>query len=124
MEVAALDASEQDLRRTRTRYLVSPFLARVLFVVAAAIRSAVLLDRPRAVSLFLMCSYWRLRFALFTPRGGMDGPPRNSYLFDRRDGKIRTIRRLRRYTSEHANPPHRRGLASGRGMRPGRDRPE
>ena len=66
---------------TRDRYLVSPFFARVLFVVAAAIRSAVLLERPRAVSLRLMCSYCRLRFALFTPRGGIRTPPLKSYLF-------------------------------------------
>src|SRR2546430_16584367 len=57
--------------RTRTRYLVSPFFRRVLFVVAAAMRSATLFERPRAVSLRLMCSYWRLRFALLTPRGGI-----------------------------------------------------
>ena len=63
------------VRGIRTRYLVSPFLARVLFVVAAAIRSAVLLERPRADSLRLMCSYWRLRFALVTPRGGARAPP-------------------------------------------------
>src|SRR3989442_14316952 len=45
---------------------VSPFSRRVLLVVAAAIRSATLFERPRAVSLRLMCSYCRLRFALFT----------------------------------------------------------
>src|SRR2546423_312907 len=60
---------------TRDRYLVSPFFARVLFVVAAAIRAATLPERPRADSLRLMCSYCRLRFALFTPRGGMRAPP-------------------------------------------------
>src|SRR5207245_2064001 len=62
----------------------SPWLTwrTALFVVAAASRSATLFDRPRADSLRLMCSYWRLRFALFTPRGGIRAPPRISYLFD------------------------------------------
>src|SRR5437879_3297464 len=69
------------------RYLVSPFSRRVLLVVAAAIRSATLFERPRAVSLRLMSSYCRLRFALFTPRGGMCAPPRISYLFVRATAK-------------------------------------
>src|SRR5438309_673398 len=80
--------------RTRTRYLVSPFFRRVLFVVAAAMRSATLFERPRADSLRLMCSYWRLRLALFTPRGGIGRPPRKSYLFARMTGKFRTTGRL------------------------------
>src|SRR5436309_96511 len=42
----------------------------VVFVVAAAMRFATFVDRPRAISLRLMCSYWRVRFLLFTPRGG------------------------------------------------------
>jgi hypothetical protein len=49
----------------------SPFCRRVWFVVAAAIRFATFGERPRALSLRLMCSYCRLRFALFTPRGGI-----------------------------------------------------
>jgi hypothetical protein len=40
-------------------------------VVAAAIRSAVFSLRPAFFSLALMCSYWRVRFLLVTPRGGI-----------------------------------------------------
>jgi hypothetical protein len=36
---------------------VSPFAVRVLFTVAAAIRSAVSSERPRSFSFALMCSY-------------------------------------------------------------------
>ena len=51
---------------------VCPASRRCLFTVRAAISLArfVLLPCFRADS--LMCSYCRFRFALFTPRGGMD----------------------------------------------------
>src|SRR5688572_7423915 len=55
--------------------LVSPFAVRVWFVVAAAMRLAVPSLRPLRFRLVLMCSYWRSRFALFTPRGGIAPPP-------------------------------------------------
>src|SRR5687768_8031416 len=54
---------------------VSPFAVRVWFVVAAAMRLAVPSLRPFRFRLVLMCSYWRSRFALFTPRGGIASPP-------------------------------------------------
>src|SRR5438093_5163231 len=60
-------------------------------------RSATLFERPRAVSLRLMSSYCRLRFALFTPRGGMCAPPRISYLFVRATAKSGPHGPLRRY---------------------------
>src|SRR5207237_3617186 len=56
-------------------FFVSRFLRRVLFVVAAAMRFATLALRPLFSSLALMCSYWRVRFLLFTPRGGISTPP-------------------------------------------------
>jgi hypothetical protein len=46
------------------RSFVSPFAVRVLFTVAAAIRSAVSSERPRLFTSLLMCSYWRSRFAV------------------------------------------------------------
>src|SRR5687768_8202869 len=54
---------------------VSPFAVRVWFVVAAAMRLAVPSLRPFRFRLVLMCSYWRSRFALLTPRGGIAPPP-------------------------------------------------
>jgi hypothetical protein len=50
---------------------VSPFLRRVLFVVAAAMRLATFALLPRLLADFLIFSYWRFRFALFTPLGGI-----------------------------------------------------
>jgi hypothetical protein len=103
--------------------LVSPFLRRVLFVVAAAIRSATLFDRPRAVSLRLMCSYWRLRFALFTPRGGIGTPPRKSYLLTSSSAKsgprgrsVVTLSR-REGSALRGRPAVRRGLRTRAGHR-------
>ena len=55
-----------------TDSLASPFRARSLFTVRAAISSAVSSDSPRSRAESLMCSYWRARFVPFsTPRGGM-----------------------------------------------------
>jgi hypothetical protein len=75
--------------------LVSPFFRRVLFVVAAAIRFATFVERPLFIALRLIFSYWRLRFGLFTPRGGIDRTSR----WDRsgiEDRKNRTTRARRR----------------------------
>jgi hypothetical protein len=44
-------------RREREPPFVSPFFRRVLFTVAAAIRFAVPVLRPRRFALLLMCSY-------------------------------------------------------------------
>jgi hypothetical protein len=55
----------------RLRPFVSPFLRRVLFVVAAAIRLAVAVLRPCFLTDALIFSYCRVRFALFTPLGGI-----------------------------------------------------
>ncbi len=54
---------------------VSPFSRLVLFVVAAAMRSAVSSGAPRLSSDSLICSYWRFLFSLFTPLGGNLSPP-------------------------------------------------
>jgi hypothetical protein len=51
--------------------LVSPFFLRVLFVVAAAMRFATFALLPCFFAEALIFSYWRVRFLLFTPRGGM-----------------------------------------------------
>jgi uncharacterized protein YjbI with pentapeptide repeats len=51
--------------------LVSPASRRCLFTVAAAICLARALLRPIFCSDSLMCSYWRARFRLFTPVGGI-----------------------------------------------------
>ena len=51
------------------RVFVSPARARCLLTVRAAISSA--RGLPRFSSDSLMCSYWRLRLELLTPRGGM-----------------------------------------------------
>jgi hypothetical protein len=53
------------------RPLVSPFCRRVLLVVAAAMRFAAAVLRPCFFADALIFSYCRVRFALFTPRGGM-----------------------------------------------------
>ena len=50
---------------------VCPACRRCLLTVAAAISLARLVLRPRFFAEALMCSYWRARFALFTPRGGI-----------------------------------------------------
>src|SRR5207249_7140829 len=50
--------------RDPPRLLVSPFMRRVLFVVAAAIRFATPALRPRRLALRLICSYWRSRLLL------------------------------------------------------------
>jgi hypothetical protein len=42
-----------------------------LFTVRAAISFARLTLAPRFRADCLMCSYWRFRFGLFTPLGGM-----------------------------------------------------
>jgi hypothetical protein len=52
-------------------FFVSPASRRCLFTVRAAISFARFVLRPSFFSDSLMCSYWRSRFALFTPRGGM-----------------------------------------------------
>jgi hypothetical protein len=49
----------------------SPDCARCLLTVRAAISSALSVLAPRSLAESLMCSYWRSRFALFNPRGGM-----------------------------------------------------
>jgi hypothetical protein len=54
------------------RDFVCPACARCLFTVRAAISFARFVLLPRFLADSLMCSYCRLRFALFTPRGGMD----------------------------------------------------
>jgi hypothetical protein len=51
-------------RRERELPFVSPFFRRVLFTVAAAIRFAVAVLRPRRFALDLMCSYCRSRLLL------------------------------------------------------------
>jgi len=53
---------------------VSPAFARSLLTVRAAISSARFSPTPRSSSESLMCSYCRLRLALFTPRGGIQTP--------------------------------------------------
>jgi hypothetical protein len=50
---------------------VSPDSRRCLLTVRAAISFARFVLRPSFFSESLMCSYCRLRFALFTPRGGI-----------------------------------------------------
>jgi hypothetical protein len=55
--------------------LVSPASRRCLLTVRAAISSARSSLVPRCSTESLMCSYCRVRFALFTPRGGMPVPP-------------------------------------------------
>jgi hypothetical protein len=53
-------------------FLVSPALRRCLFTVRAAISFArPALRLPRFCIDRLMCSYWRFRFGLFTPLGGI-----------------------------------------------------
>src|SRR5713226_10298066 len=57
-----------DEREVRRRDLLPPFVSplrrRVLFTVAAAIRFAVPLLRPRLFALRLTCAYWRSRLLL------------------------------------------------------------
>jgi hypothetical protein len=53
---------------------VSPDCRRCLFTVAAAICFARRELRPRFFADSLMCSYWRERFALLTPLGGIRFP--------------------------------------------------
>jgi hypothetical protein len=48
----------------RERLLASPERARSLLTVRAAISFARFVERPSFFSDFLMCSYWRSRFAL------------------------------------------------------------
>jgi hypothetical protein len=58
--------------RVRLPDLVSPASRRCLFTVAAAIRLAVAVLRPCFLAEDLIFSYCRVRFALLTPRGGID----------------------------------------------------
>jgi hypothetical protein len=58
-------------RRRPPLLLVSPASRRCLFTVAAAMRLAVALLRPCFFAEALIFSYCRVRFALFTPRGGI-----------------------------------------------------
>jgi hypothetical protein len=70
-----LDRLELDRFRPDERCdLVSPDCARCLFTVRAAISSARSSPTPRSRSESLMCSYWRFRLGLLTPRGGMWTP--------------------------------------------------
>jgi hypothetical protein len=60
--------------RLRPVVFVSPACRRCLFTVAAAIRLAVAVLRPLFFAEALIFSYCRVRFALFTPRGGIEPP--------------------------------------------------
>jgi hypothetical protein len=62
---------------------VSPASLRCLLTVRAAISFARFVLRPSFFSDSLMCSYCRLRFALFTPRGGISctSNPKNRAIF-------------------------------------------
>src|SRR5688572_585274 len=90
---------------------VSPFAVRVWFVVAAAMRLAVPSLRPFRFRLVLMCSYWRSRFALFTPRGGIAPPPSVS------SSGVPSIRAARRVLGTRSAPARSGGDRHGHGSK-------
>src|SRR6185295_6849793 len=63
-------------RESRDDVRASPWRARSLLTVRAAISSARSSPAPRSSSESLMCSYCRALFDPFTPRGGLGDPNR------------------------------------------------